>query len=176
MNLATYAERNSIEYRLAQLELEQAAAHIASELSGVQKLFSDTGARLENMLLERIFITRLKIIFRKMQSPDAADDLAEAFRKRQEAGKLAGLSMSAADDGHMDHIDTSTATPASSLSALPAKPKLLYAACGGFMLPPLAQAKSNRGAARDRLQLRARSRQPSLCAGASVSGGPNGCR
>ncbi len=143
MSATSYAERNNLNTRLQRLESADIAALIHSELNTVQKIISDTGARIENAIIELVFINRLKKILKQAETTTSLESLTKSFRENQSEGKLAGLSMAAAaDDGLVrtpEFIDTMYADRKMTKKR---KPILLYAACGGFILPPSPKQKS----------------------------------
>lgn len=135
--MTAYTQRSNPAERVAQLELDDIASFIQSELNSAQKALSHVGGCVENIILKRIFIARLKFVFNKINQ--AADPYAmlDEFRKKQSSGNLAGVSMMAASaDGHAGFADASGVIDGLKKARPPGKPVLLYAPCGGFMLPP----------------------------------------
>lgn len=137
MTAATYTTSVDPMRRLAALEDVDLARFIHSEAGAIERWWSHTTARAENILIERVFISRLKKIFGDLQDPSRADTMMADFRRQQRDGKMAGLSMMASADGAPTiNQENAGRVDAWRLARNPDERTLLYAPCGGFILPP----------------------------------------
>ncbi|GGC99000.1 alpha/beta hydrolase fold domain-containing protein [Aquisalinus flavus] len=138
MNTAAYTDRMHPAARLSVLEAGRLAHFVRSEAGLLGRIADHTLARAENRLIEYVFISRLKKVFRDFADPlRPANAMMDALRQRQSEGKMAGLSMMASADG-TPRVDTEESSSADAwrLSRQGGERLLFYVPCGGFILPP----------------------------------------
>ncbi|NHK26935.1 alpha/beta hydrolase [Parvularcula flava] len=138
MTAGTYTERMHPAARLSALEAGRLAQFVRSEAGVIGRLADHTLARFENMLIEFVFISRLRKTFRDFADPSKpTKNMMDDLRQQQSEGKMAGLSMMASADG-TPHIDTDETSSADvwRLSRQGGERVLFYVPCGGFILPP----------------------------------------
>ncbi len=122
--------------RLAALTEQGLAQFIESERRKIMGFFDRFGARLENRIIERVLLNRIRGSFDHQTNPAALSEMLAKYREAYNSGKMATLAVGANRVNQL--LPAEGAPSAAAWASNPAGTEgvLLYTAGGGFILPP----------------------------------------
>ena len=121
--------------RLAALTEQGLARAIATEKKKLFTFFDHLGARIENRIVERVLLNRIKASFSSIDSPTAMAALLTRYREAYSSGKMSTLTMSAAPAIAMMPAQDAPTSAAWANTRAGTDGVILYTPGGGFILP-----------------------------------------
>lgn len=134
--------RNSPEIRLAALEEVNIAKLIASEAGALRKIADRVISGIENLLIERILVNRVKKALTTRKDQNASLSMLHETREAYHDGAMETFPRfvpQTKEDASLSHLASSTL--GSRAKGETNRPILLYLAGGGFIVPPSKRQK-----------------------------------